>query len=167
MFKSLFNKKKDSNNDIILFDGNDNFCYVYGYRSYDFKSNTKVFDTMFITDGNVYNVKKVRDVSLDSNIVNALYSRKIDNLELRSAMFKDANYVIRVCSVLKNTNNGLENVIVDIKVFMKDKNNIDVFHEINNIIKDIMGNSFYIKNNSSYLALADSMYKYKSRIRVK
>lgn len=154
----FFKKKKEKEDNILLFDSEDRFDYVLGYRSFDFKSYTKAFNTVFITDGYALNERREKEVCLDSNIVSVIRSRKFDRVDLRSVMFQDANYVVRVSKMLKNNNYDMDNEIVDVKVFLKDKNNSEVLFVVDDIIEMIRSGNLIIDNKASCIT-------YKNKIK--
>lgn len=177
MFDKFINKEKKEvknfkkNNTIVLLDSEEVIDAVYGYRTFSFfegYKDMKVFDTVFITDGEVKNIKNVNDVSFNSNIVNELNGRKIDKLELKNMTFQHGNYVIRVCTSLKNDNRGdLKNSIVDVLVYLKNPDDVEMLYEVKGIIEDVKKNISILEYDRSCTNIGSSVYKYKNRIKLK
>lgn len=178
MFDRFINKEKKEinkfkkDNAIVLLDSEEVIDAVYGYRTFSFLKgykDMKVFDTIFITDGEVKNINIVNDVSFNSNIINELNVRKIDRLELKNMTFQHGNYVIRVCTSLKDDVRGsnLKNSIVDILVYLKNPDDIEMLYEVKYIIEVIKKNISILEYDRSCTNIGSSVYKYKNRIRLK
>lgn len=177
MFDRFINKEKKEinkfkkDNAIVLLDSEEVIDAVYGYRTFSFLKgykDMKVFDTIFITDGEVKNINIVNDVSFNSNIINELNERKIDKFELKNMTFQNGNYVIRVCTSLKDDNRGdLKSNIVDVLVYLKNPDDIEMLYEVKNIIEDVKKNVSILEYDRSCSNIGSSVYKYKNRIRLK